>query len=111
MQSYRRSYVVLGGGGFLGTNLCRRLTSSGHRVCAFGHRGLFPAALTGTDWLQGDFSDRAAIASAIQGAEVAFHLIHSTVPHSANLDMAADVRQNLLPSLSFLELARSAGVK
>jgi UDP-glucose 4-epimerase len=87
------------------------LTLSGHRVCAFGHRGLFPAALTGTDWLQGDFSDRSAIASAIQGAEVAFHLIHSTVPHSANLDMAGDVRQNLLPSLSFLDLARSAGVK
>src|SRR5450830_889661 len=111
MQSYRRSYVVLGGSGFLGTNLCRHLTASGHRVRAFGHRGLFPAAVTGADWLQGDFSDRAAIAGAIQGAEVVFHLIHSTVPYSANLDMADDVRQNLLPTLDFLELARSAGVK
>jgi UDP-glucose 4-epimerase len=111
MQSCRRSYVVIGAGGFLGTNLCRRLTSSGHQVRAFGHRGRFPAALTGADWLQGDLSDRAAIAGAVQGAEVAFHLIHSTVPYSANLDMADDVRQNLLPTLAFLELARSAGVK
>jgi UDP-glucose 4-epimerase len=111
MQSLRRSCVVLGGGGFLGTNLCRRLMSSGHRVRAFGHRGLFSAALTGVDWLQADFSDRAAIAGAVEGAEVAFHLIHSTVPNSANLDMADDVRQNLLPTLAFLELARSAGVK
>jgi UDP-glucose 4-epimerase len=87
------------------------LTASGHRVRAFGHRGLFPAALAGADWRQGDFSDRAAVANAIQGADVAFQLIHSTVPYSANLDMAGDVRQNLLPSLAFLELARSAGVK
>jgi UDP-glucose 4-epimerase len=111
MQSRRHSCVVLGGGGFLGLNLCRRLMASGHRVRAFGHRGLFPAELGGADLLQGDFSDRAAITSAIQGAEVAFHLIHSTVPNSANLDMAADVRQNLLPSLAFFDLARSAGVK
>src|ERR1019366_4596610 len=84
MQSRRHSCVVLGGGGFLGLNLCRRLTASGHRVRGFGHRSRFPAELGGADWLQGDFSDRAAIASAIQGAEVAFHLIHGTVPNSAN---------------------------
>jgi hypothetical protein len=40
--------------------------------------------------------------------DIAFHLIHSTVPHSANLDFIGDVRQNLLPSIAFLELAHSA---
>lgn len=103
--------MVLGGGGFLGTNLCRRLAAAGNRVRAFGHRGLFPTALAGAEWQQGEFSDRAAVADAVQGADVAFHLINSTVPYSANLDIAGDVRQNLLPSLAFLELARSADVK
>jgi UDP-glucose 4-epimerase len=111
MQLRRYSCLVLGGGGFLGLNLCRRLTASGHRVRAFGHRSRFPAELGSTDWQQGDFSDRASVADAIQGVDVVFHLIHSTVPHSANLDMANDVRQNLLPSLAFLDLARGAGVK
>jgi UDP-glucose 4-epimerase len=111
MRIQECSYVVLGGGGFLGTNLCHRLAAAGNRVRAFGHRGLFPAALAGADWQQGDFADRAAVADAIQGADVVFHLISSTVPYSANLDIAGDVRQNLLPSLAFLELARSAGVK
>lgn len=111
MPSENRSCVVLGGGGFLGTNLCRRLAASGHRVRAFGRRRLFPPALAGVDWRQGDFSDGAAVAEALRGADIAFHLIHGTVPYSANLDMAGDVRQNLLPSLAFLDLARDAGIK
>ena len=33
------------------------------------------------------------------------------MPYTANLDSAADIRENLIPSLAFLNLARSAGVK
>lgn len=111
MQSKEYSCVVLGGGGFLGINLCRRLIASGHQVRAFGRRGLFPGALAGVDIRHGDFSNRDAVADALRGVETAFHLIHSTVPHSANLDIARDVRENLLQSISFLDLARDAGVK
>jgi UDP-glucose 4-epimerase len=111
MQLLRRSCVVLGGGGFLGINLCRHLSALGYSVRAFGRQGLFPAALTNIDFRPGDFSDRAAVADALQGSEIAFHLIHSTVPYSANLDMAADIRDNLIPSIAFFDLARSAGVK
>lgn len=106
-----RCCVVLGGGGFLGTNLCRRLSASGYRVRAFGHRGHFAPALNGVELFPGDFSDRAALAEAVEGAEIAFHLIHSTVPFSANLDIAGDVLENLLPSLALFDLARNAGIK
>lgn len=111
MQPSGRSCVVLGGGGFLGTNLCRRLTASGHRVRAFGHRGLFPAALANVDWRHGSFTDTAALTDALKDAEIAFHLIHTTIPYSANLDMTGDVLQNLIPSLAFLDLARRCGIK
>jgi UDP-glucose 4-epimerase len=102
---------VLGGGGFLGLNLCRRLASARHKVRAFGHRGLFPDQLTGVEFVLGDFSNANALIEALRGTDIAFHLIHSTVPHSANVDIIGDVRQNLVPSIGFLELARSAGVK
>jgi UDP-glucose 4-epimerase len=111
MASDKRSYIVLGGGGFLGVNLCRRLTAAGHAVRAFGHRGPFPDQLTGTEFISGDFSDGSALTEALRGRDIAFHLIHSTVPQSANLDAISDVRENLLPSIAFFELARSAGVK
>jgi UDP-glucose 4-epimerase len=111
MQLLRRSCVVLGGGGFLGINLCRHLSASGYSVRAFGHQGLFPTALTNIDFRPGDFSDRTAVANALQGSEIAFHLVHSSVPYSSNLDIAAEIRENLIPSLAFLDLACSAGVK
>lgn len=111
MQSSAYTCVVLGGEGFLGTNLCRRLVSLGHRVRAFGRRGLFPAALTGVELRHGEFADIRTVSEVIKGSDVVFHLIHSTVPHSANLDMAGDVKENLLPSLALLEMARHAAVK
>jgi UDP-glucose 4-epimerase len=43
--------------------------------------------------------------------EVVFHLIHSTVPQSANRDLMRDIHENLVPSVAFLDLARQSGVK
>jgi UDP-glucose 4-epimerase len=105
------SSIVLGGGGFLGVNLCRRLAAAGGRVRAFGRRCLFPQALGGIDWYQGDFSDAAALAAAIESYDVVFHLVHATTPHSANLDMAADLQQNVVSSIALLDISRNLGVK
>src|SRR5262245_25363539 len=111
MTTARPSCIVLGGGGFLGTNLCRRLISTGHRVRAFGRRRLFPEALQEVDWYQGDFCDSVALAAAIETYEIVFHLVHTTTPHSANLDMAKDLQQNVVSSLALFDLARGLGVK
>ena len=65
MLTQRPSCVVLGGGGFIGTNLCRRLVQSGHRVRAFGRRGLFQAELEGVEWYPGEFTDAGSVAAAV----------------------------------------------
>ncbi len=105
------SCIVLGGGGFMGVNLCRRLASSGSRVRAFGRRCLFPDALQGVEWYQGDFADAVALASAIETYDIVFHLVHATTPHSANLDMAGDLQQNVISSLALMDICRNLGVK
>src|SRR5262245_27560868 len=96
------SCVVLGGGGFLGTNLCRQLVATGARVRAFGRSRAWPDALQGVEWRSGSFDDRAAVRSAVESCEVVFHLIHANTPQSANLDMTGDIRQSVLPSLALL---------
>jgi UDP-glucose 4-epimerase len=111
MTKCEPSCVVLGGGGFLGVNLCRRLATSGVRVRAFGRRCLFPQDLAGVEWRQGDFCDTAALASAIASCETVFHLVHSYMPQSADLNMADDVRQNVIASLALLEISRKLKVK
>jgi len=103
------TYVVLGGGGFLGVNLCRRLASSGAQVRAFGRR--CPFDLPGVEWRQGDFCDTAALASAIGSCETVFHLVHNYMPQSADLNMAEDIQQSVISSLALLEICRRLKVK
>jgi UDP-glucose 4-epimerase len=111
MVAQKPSCVVFGGGGFIGTNLCRRLVASGHRVRAFGRRRLFPDAVRDIDWLQGDFTDTAATAAAVESFDVVFHLVHATMPQAADLDMIGDVQKNVLPTLALLDHCRASGVK
>jgi len=111
MVAQKPSCVVLGGGGFIGTNLCRRLAASGHRVRAFGRRCLFPDDLQGVEWYQGDFTDAGSVAAAIGSFDIVFHLIHATMPQPANLDMAGDLQNNVVPSIALLDLCRRFAVK
>ena len=111
MPAQLPSCVVLGGSGFIGTNLCRRLLISGHRVRAFGRNCHFPNDLHGVEWYQGDFSDPDSVAAAIETFDVVFHLIHGAMPQAANLAMTADVQHNVIPSITLLELCGKLGVK
>jgi UDP-glucose 4-epimerase len=103
--------VVLGGGGFIGTHLCRRLRERVASLKAYGRRRSFPDALEGVEWFEGDFNDPANLAAALEGCDTVFHLVNATTPSSANVDKAADVRLNVLGTLQMLEICRTEGVK
>jgi UDP-glucose 4-epimerase len=111
MVAQKPSCVVLGGGGFIGTNLCRRLAKSGHRVRAFGRRSLFPADLRGVEWCPGELADVASVGAAIASFDVVFHLLHATMPQAANVDMVADLQTNVVPTIALLDDCRRTGVK
>ncbi|MDV3351552.1 NAD-dependent epimerase/dehydratase family protein [Leptothoe sp. ISB3NOV94-8A] len=98
--------AVLGGGGFIGTNLCQALVTAGANVKAFGRSANFPDALAGVDWTTGDFQDVSALAKLIQGCEIVFHLISNTSPATSNQDPALDLTVNTLGSLNLLNLCR-----
>jgi UDP-glucose 4-epimerase len=103
--------VVLGGGGFIGTHLCRRLKGRVASLKAFGRRQSFPAVLEGVEWFQGDFNDPSAVAAAVEGCDIVFHLVNATTPSSANVDKVSDVRLNVVGSLQLLEICKTENVK
>ena len=111
MAAQTPSCVVFGGGGFIGTNLCRRLAASGHRVRAFGRSRPFPADLPGVEWRQGNFTDTASVAAAIESFDIVYHLVHATMPQAADLDILADLQNNVAPTIAMLEHCRRTGVK
>jgi UDP-glucose 4-epimerase len=104
--------LVLGGGGFIGLNLSNTLAGLGAEVHAYGRQPIFPGSLApGIRWTTADFADQSALTAAVEAAEFIFHLVSSSTPASANADPAADVTDNLVATLNFLEICRTRRVR
>lgn len=103
--------LVLGAGGFIGSHLCHALVRAGARVHGFGRRPMFADALPPMRFTVGEFTDRAALAVAADGAEIVFHLLGGTNPEVSNKDPIADLQVNTVASVQLLELCRAAGVR
>lgn len=105
--------LVLGGGGFLGTHLVRRLLADGATVTAFDRAfsdsaGLRHARL---QTQTGDFLDAAALRGAVRGVDSVYHLISTTLPQTSNQDPAFDVSSNVIGTLRLLDLCVQEGVR
>ena len=102
--------LVLGAGGFLGHALCAALQGYGAVVHGYG-RSLSAAPPGGATWTDAAFGDAPALAAALRGQEMVFHLLGSSLPESSNRDPAADVATQVIPSILLLEQCRDAGVR
>jgi len=107
--------MVTGGAGFIGSNLVKQLMLDGHEVTVLdnllsGYRcnlDPFPEVR----FVEGDVRDDAAVADAIKGVEVVFHLAAS-VGNKRSIDHPiTDAEINVLGTLRVLEAARREGVR
>ncbi len=104
--------LVLGGCGFIGSHIVDGLLKEGHELRVFDRREeSFRLALPGVDYRIGDFTERTAIADAVKGVEMVFHVVSTTFPSTANLDPKRDVRENLLGTQQLVEVMLDAGVR
>ena len=110
-----RKVLVTGGGGFIGSNLVRRLLKEGNNVTVLdnfmsGYRSNldpFPAVRL----IEGDIRDKTVVEIAMEGAEVVFHLAAS-VGNKRSIDQPIiDAEINVLGTINVLEAARKAGVR
>lgn len=104
--------LVLGGSGFIGSHIVDKLLAEGHNVRVFDRGAeLYRPTPPAAEFIKGDFSDEADIKPALEGIDVVFHLISTTVPSTANLDPVADIMGNLVATVRLLELMRKRGIK
>ena len=104
-------FLVLGGGGFLGLNLCNRLAAAGADVTCFSRSHPLAEALDRrVVRMTGQFSDRLALANAVDRQDVVFHLIGGSIPESSNRDPTADLSATPIATLHLLEICRSARI-
>ncbi len=100
--------LILGAGGFIGTNLTDELIARGASLT------LFDAAFEqtrasrwkdkGARLVTGDFSKIADMASElVDGQDLIFHLISTTCPTNSNQNIAAEYEDNVLPTTKLLD--------
>jgi UDP-glucose 4-epimerase len=110
-----RRVLVTGGGGFIGSNLVKRLLEEGNSVTVLdnflsGYRNNldpFPSVRI----IEGDVRDKKAVETAIKDAEVVFHLAAS-VGNKRSIDYPIiDAEINVLGTLNVLEASKKEGVR
>jgi UDP-glucose 4-epimerase len=104
--------LVLGGGGFIGTNLSRELARRRASVTVFSRSLRFPSAFArGVVTRTGVMSDLDALAAAVADQDIIFHLVGGSVPGSVDAEFLAEVSDVVLPTLDLLKFARAAGTR
>jgi len=104
--------LVTGGAGFIGVNLVRKLQSEGWEPGVYdsligGVVGSLPA---GTPVVEGDVRDTDALAAAMAGVDVVFHLAAFGSVVDSIADPVDNFSMNVEGTFSALEGARRAGV-
>lgn len=65
--------LVTGGGGFLGSSICRQLTTAGHEVIAFQRSVAEHLKPQGISSVQGDVRNAEAVSNAVDGCDAVIH--------------------------------------
>lgn len=111
-----QTVAVLGASGFIGSHLVDALLARGYKVRALcrSFPGLISPDAVAHPLMEHrllDFGDPAGLQGVMEGVEVCFHLISTSLPAASNLDPGHDVQTNLCSTLQLLEVARNSGVR
>jgi len=111
-------FFVTGCAGFIGSNLADRLLLDGHDVVGYdnfstGQRALLESARQSPRFclVQGDTLDASALASAMQGADIVFHLAANADVRFGTEHPRKDLEQNTIATYNVLEAMRANGIK
>jgi UDP-glucose 4-epimerase len=104
--------LVLGGNGFIGSNLVRGLVEAGLAVRVLDLRRESALPLPdAVEYVEGDFTNRALSEQALEGMDAVYHLASVTTPASGTSDPVYDVTENLIGTLRLLEASVARGVR
>lgn len=103
--------LVIGGNGFIGTNLVDALLREGHSVRVFDrYPSRFKEPNPKVEYVYGDFGNHGEVHDIVQGIDFVFHLAYTTLPHTSNEDPVYDVRSNVVDTVQLLQECRLSKV-
>jgi len=104
--------LVLGGNGFIGTNLVLRLSADGHKVRVYDRSSTkIKKPKSSVEYKHGSLNDIASVSQALHDIDIVFHLISSSIPSTSNLSPMEDIKSNLEDSVSLFECMKKMDTK
>ncbi|KKM20597.1 hypothetical protein LCGC14_1643860 [marine sediment metagenome] len=103
--------LVVGGNGFIGSNLVDRLVECGHEVVVLDlWQRRYDKMPPEVRFMQGQIKQSFLLFEALADVNVVYHLAWAMTHEMSNRDLVADVRANLVSSLHLIEASLRAGV-
>jgi len=99
------------GAGFIGRNLIEHLLVQGIGVCVLDHKPCPPELAGRVRWHRGEFTDERLLRVALEGADVAYHLVSSTVPGDDQVGMITELGDNIFATIRFIDSCIIVGVQ
>lgn len=102
--------LVLGGNGFIGKNLVRKLADNGFEVRSFDL--LMPKEkINNVEYVSGDFFDKNVLRLAVDGVDVIYHGICTLNPGNSEQCYMRGYEKDFIQSIYLCELAKQKGIK
>src|SRR3954468_11542967 len=103
--------VILGSNSFIARHFALSIIHKpGIKVAIFG-RSTEPSIENSLTYINGDYTDKAALGAALKGQDIVYHFISASYPFNTWSDPAAEIHENILPFLNFIELCDAQKVK
>lgn len=108
-ENLATEFFLLGGNGFIGTALSRRLLEKGNSVTVLDPMPPRDPSFRGR-WIPGKLEDHQLGEKILRRGMRVVHLAWSSLPEPSNRDPHGDLSSNLLPTLRWLDACAEAGV-
>ncbi len=110
-----KKILIIGGAGFIGTNLVSRLVNDGVNVKVFTRSSRsvknLSKFLDKIELVYGDFMDEVALRKALSDVDCVVHLVSTTFPGTSIDSGIYDIFSNLIPSIRLLEICAHNKIK
>lgn len=104
---------IFGAGGFIGYNLLLMLSELDEvkEIIAFGHDLKKDDRCSKIKTIEADFLNSELVEAALDGSDIAYHLIYTGNPVSGEESLSEAILTNVIPTINFFNLASKSLVK
>jgi len=103
--------IVIVGAGFIGKAVIRNFLSMPVDVTVLDRNHPPKEFLNKVNWITGDYHNNDMLSQALEGANIALHLVSSTVPGDENINKLLEFNENVVGAIDLLDLCIKHRVK